>query len=318
MWHTRCKKYLFYLLPLLLLILIFLFPAQARNGAKNGLSLWFNVLLPTLLPFMILSDLIRRLRIIDRLCERISRKTGKNLYFLYPLLFGLLSGLPLGAKLTADAVRNGQLNKKQGQFLLTLCNNCSLMFLTAYVAGDQLQQPESGLLFLLFIPLASLLSAIIITIPNPFKNSSRISNKAAYPTRQISAASCSAPVPSDSFIRSVSGSIMDSFTVLTMVGGYVILFSVLAEFLLQINSLAILPLVASLEMTTGIRAVCASSLPPTAKLLLSAAAASFTGFSGIAQTLDVFSGSGLSARAYLLSRLLSALFTILLFCTFMT
>lgn len=318
MQRSHYIKYLFYLLPLLLLILIFLFPTQTRNGAENGLLLWFNVLLPALLPFMILSDLIRRLRIIDILCERISYKTGKNLYFLYPLLFGFLSGLPLGAKLTADAVRNGHLNQKQGQFLLTVCNNSSIIFLMAYVADSQLQRPESGPFFLLFIPLASLLSALIMSITNPLKNGSPAPDKTAHQASQISAASCSAPVPSDSFIRSVSSSIMDSFTVLTMVGGYVILFSILAEFLLQIESLAILPLVASLEMTTGIRAVCVSALPSAAKLILSAAAASFTGFSGIAQTLDVFSGSGLSASTYLISRLLSAFITVLLFSIFMT
>ena len=86
------QKKLLSLLPLLFLFLILLFPTQARNGASSGLLLWFNVLLPTLLPFMILSDLIRRLHIIDTLCNRIASRTGRNLYFLYPLLLGLLCG----------------------------------------------------------------------------------------------------------------------------------------------------------------------------------------------------------------------------------
>jgi len=128
------RKCLLYLLPLLFLLLILSFPSQVRNGAGNGLLLWFNVLLPTLLPFMILSDLIRRLHIVDSVCNRISLRTGRNLYFLYPLLLGLLCGLPLGAKLTAEAVRSEQLTRKQGQFLLAVCNNSSTMFLMGYVA----------------------------------------------------------------------------------------------------------------------------------------------------------------------------------------
>lgn len=323
------RKYFLYLLPFLFLLLILLFPAQARNGASNGLLLWFNVLLPTLLPFMILSDLIRRLHIIDTLCNRISARTGKNLYFLYPLLLGLLTGLPLGAKLTAEAIRSGQLSRQKGQFLLTVCNNSSTMFLMGYVAEVQLQRPELIGCFLLLVPLSSLLAAILQAALSTFfltvrrKNfsfhmrlSDTLHHNNTIPRTQFTSTHPSIVAHSlhtTSFIASVSSSIMDSFTVITQVGGFVILFSVLAEFVLLIDSPLVLPLVASLEITTGVRAVCTSALTENAKTILSAAAVSFTGLSGIAQTACVLSETGLSLMYYIISRLLSAVFCTMFF-----
>lgn len=306
------KKYLFYLLPIIFLVLILLFPSQARNGAASGLLLWFNVLLPTLLPFMILSDLIRRLHIVESVCHRISSRTGKNLYFLYPLSIGLLSGLPLGAKLTAEAVRSGQLSRKSGQFLLTVCNNSSTMFLMGYVAEVQLQRPELIVPFLLFVPLSSLLAVLLQTALSTFfvALSGTLQH---HDTVTAHSLSYTVTASSPSFIASVSSSIMDSFTVITQVGGFVILFSVLAEFVLLIDSPLTLPLVASLEITTGVRAVCASSLSENAKTILSAAAVSFTGLSGIAQTACVLSETGLSLMRYIISRLLSAAFCAMFF-----
>ena len=106
---------------------------------------------------------------------------------------------------------------------------------------------------------------------------------------------------------------MDSFTVLTQVGGFVILFSVLSEFVLLIDSPIALPLVASLEMTTGVRAVCVSDLSQNTKTILSAAAVSFTGLSGIAQTACVLSETGLSVFQYTISRIISAVLCVVFF-----
>ena len=315
MTRIPVRKSFLYFLPFLFLLLILLFPTQARNGASSGLLLWFNILLPTLLPFMILSDLIRRLHIVDTLCNRISSRTGKNLYFLYPLLLGLLTGLPLGAKLTAEAIRSGQLSRQKGQFLLTVCNNSSTMFLMGYVTEVQLQRPELIVPFLLFVPLSSLLAALLLTALSTFF-AALSGTLQHHDTVTAHLLSYTATASSPSFISSVSSSIMDSFTVITQVGGFVILFSVLAEFVLLIDSPLTLPLVASLEMTTGVRAVCASSLSENAKTILSAAAVSFTGLSGIAQTACVLSETGLSLTHYIVSRILSAAFCIILFCIF--
>lgn len=49
--------------PILFLILLLSFPALAVEGAANGLLLWFNVILPTLAPFIICTQAIDRVHV---------------------------------------------------------------------------------------------------------------------------------------------------------------------------------------------------------------------------------------------------------------
>lgn len=51
--RTLMKKSILPVIPVLILILLLMRPALAFDGAKSGLLLWFNVVLPTLLPFML-------------------------------------------------------------------------------------------------------------------------------------------------------------------------------------------------------------------------------------------------------------------------
>ena len=57
---------------LLFLCCLLAFPSAALSGAKNGLLLWFNQVLPSLLPFLILSTLF----LSTGLSDSIARKTA--------------------------------------------------------------------------------------------------------------------------------------------------------------------------------------------------------------------------------------------------
>ena len=52
------KKSILPILPILTLILLLTHPALSFTGAKNGLLLWWSVVLPTLLPFMLCSTVL--------------------------------------------------------------------------------------------------------------------------------------------------------------------------------------------------------------------------------------------------------------------
>lgn len=81
-------------------------PDLLAKSAANGLYLWYHSVLPTLLPFGILSGIILRTGMYDAILERISPFL-KGIYPLrpplfYPLIAGYLFGFPLGSKLCAD------------------------------------------------------------------------------------------------------------------------------------------------------------------------------------------------------------------------
>ena len=51
----------------------------------------------------------------------------------YVFLLGLLTGYPMGAKLTADLYYAGKISRQEAEYLLTFCNNPSPAFLITYV-----------------------------------------------------------------------------------------------------------------------------------------------------------------------------------------
>ena len=92
-------------LVLFLLSFMFFAPETALSAAREGLLLWFRTLLPSLLPFMILSNFLISFNCIEKLLSPL-RKIWAVLFGLSPcgayvLLLGTLCGYPMGAKLTA-------------------------------------------------------------------------------------------------------------------------------------------------------------------------------------------------------------------------
>ncbi|WP_139241132.1 transporter [Anaerocolumna jejuensis] len=289
---------------LLFLALILAFPASSYQGAKKGLLLWFNTLLPTLLPFMILSNLIVYMRITAPLSRilypvfhRIFRVSKNG---CYPVLIGFLSGIPVGAKTTADMMERGELSASEGQYLLGLCNNASPMFIMSYISLTQLNKPDIRLILLLILYSSALVSALLWKALTGSK-------------RKVSALSLSSenPAPVDTGSRfdfkKVDKSIMDAFDIITRVGGYVILFSISAQIFSDIgshNGLFKLLILGFLEITTGINKISTSALSMDMKIALITMITAFGGLSGMAQTNSVISNTRLSIHTYMFQKLL--------------
>ena len=131
------KKFIITVSTLLFLCLLLVFPKIALIGATRGLLLWFNTILPTLLPFLIISNLIMQFQITDCLTTFLYPTLGKLLRIskagCYPMIIGMLSGYPVGAKACADLVKNKEISREEGQFLLCFCNNASPMFIISYI-----------------------------------------------------------------------------------------------------------------------------------------------------------------------------------------
>ena len=51
----------------------------------------------------------------------------------YAVLFGLLCGYPMGAKLTSDLYASRKISRREAQYLLTFTNHASPMFISSYL-----------------------------------------------------------------------------------------------------------------------------------------------------------------------------------------
>ena len=139
----KYKNKLFKGFVLFFFILMFLFPYASYKGASTGLMLWFINVLPSLLPFIIISNLMVQLGIAGKISRILYPLLGRLFKVspegCYPILLGFLSGLPMGAKGTADLVATGKISKKEGNFLLSMCNNASPIFIMSFIGINQLR-----------------------------------------------------------------------------------------------------------------------------------------------------------------------------------
>ena len=119
--------------PILLLIALLLSPAAALSGAKQGLSLWWSSVFPSLLPSFICLKLAQKLGLL-----RLTARHPKG-RLAAVIGFSLVSGAPNGAKLLCALVEEGSLSARNGSRLLPLVNCVSPVFLLSIIASDLLK-----------------------------------------------------------------------------------------------------------------------------------------------------------------------------------
>lgn len=292
-----------------LMLLFFLFPVAAFQGARTGLLLWFHQVLPSLLPFLILSNLILSCG-IHRSLGRLLFPVFSRLFSLtasgcYALLLGCLSGLPLSAKVISDLYEKGELTKREGILLLTLCSNPSPMFLISYVAVSQLALPEHPYLVLLLVFGSALLSHLT------FRLLFRTEKNA------LTAPPSPCDLPQELSFSTIDSCIMNGFEVAAKIGGYIVLFSIVSSIYEVLTAalpgtlLTLLP-ISVLEITTGIRALCSGQLSASVRLTMVVACCNLGGLSVFAQTKSVLSSCLLPFRQFVHIKLLQTLLGLLL------
>lgn len=277
-------------------ILFVLFPNNVSQGAKMGLNLWFYTVLPALLPFMIFSDFLVRKNITEYISNAVypifSRILGLSHAGCYPAVIGLLSGYPLGAKTTAMLYEKKIISRNEAKYLLTFCNNASPMFLLEYMGLGCM-----GLKYPAVIPVLVYLSAFLGTFLSglrPGRYMGYDSEKEEKQKEEISV------------MTAVDESILGSFITLTKVGGYIILFSILAkivEDICPVSSNIKYLLTGFLEITTGGEMIARGNMNPVWKKIVLTALTAFGGLSSVAQTASVLNGTDLSTVWYLKAKI---------------
>jgi len=293
----------FFIITLFFVMLIF--PDAVFSGACKGLLLWFNTVLPTLLPFLIISNILINTSAINLLVHLTSpilcRFFNTTSYGSFAVLCGFLCGYPIGGKITSDLYVTGKISKPEATYLLSFCNNTSPMFIIGYIVHQTFKSDSLTLLTLGILIISPVLCSFIFRkIFLPVK--SRIISK------------------NTSHIVNTTASLFDdciinSFETLTKIGGYIIVFTVFTEVFItafHTSDTFINLLLSTLEITTGISLINSLQLPFSVKYIAILALTSFGGWCSIAQTYSVLKESRLSIKYYIIEKLVTALVTSLL------
>ena len=274
------------------MILYFLiYPQNALMASRRGLTLWFEQILPTLLPFSVISYIVLHSNLFSHPAHE------KKHSFLriqpeewYVIFCGFLFGFPIGSKLSADLYEHHRIVKKRAQILACFTNNLSPVFVTS-VLVNQLHFSSVVPFFLLLygIPLCICLALLSFIKPERFVHEKKASRF------QLN-------------MQIVDAGIINGFETLIKICGYIMMFSIFAEIAQSIpygSSFPKLVLTGCLEVTNGISALSQFSCNHFQKYLLTVLFLALNGISGLFQTASLLSVSNLSIKQYLKMKLMA-------------
>ncbi len=270
------KKFKDNLLLLVLLAVfasILLFSKDIKSSVIDSCNLWFKNLVPSMLPLYILLDLA------------INCGLSRNLFYLFKtnsvmlVLISLIGGTPGNAKYIKEFYQSGSISKDLGEYLLTFAYSPNPLFILAIAPNLKFAFAVLGCLyamnfmnFLLFRP----------------KFRDRASREA---TRE--------PQP---FSQVLENSISKSFSVLVLVLGIVVVYSIMNT-LLKIYHLDSIFVSSLFEMTNALAIIRLAG----SNFWWFTFACQFAGFSIHTQIKSILEGTDLSYRYFLLGRLVASL-----------
>ena len=326
-------------------LLIILFPRETIAAAQEGLLLWFNNVLPSLLPFVAGANLLMGLGaahflavLLEPFMQTVFGVSGSG---GFAMAVGIMSGYPVGAKVTAELREKGTLTQSEAQRMASLASNAGPLFIIGAVANGMFKSTAAGWFLLTAHYGGAILAGLLFRFLSP-----RATHRAAMPARHIlpSAIKSMAEArrkdgrPFGSILKQ---SVADTMETLLHVGGYIVLFGVIVKALELLGvpaaiESAAFPLTSrlglshgllsglftgALEMTNGARQTAVFGTTKEG-LLAAAAVISWGGLSVHAQALGFVSRTDIKAAPYLVSKLIHAgmavLFGFLMFPFFET
>ena len=329
-------------LCVLFIICIVVFSKTAVESALNGLLLWSTIVVPSLFPFFVSSELMNSIgltRAAGVLLEPVMRP-----FFNVPgcasfaLALGIASGYPVGAKITADLRKNGSLSKCEAERLLAFTNNSGPLFIIGAVGTGMFGSSVIGV----FLYLCHLLSSLTVGLIFRFykmrqpenrkcsgylkaagQNRTKPPRKTVMKIKSLFAAEIN---KKRDFGELLGSAIKNSVSTILVIGGFIVLFSVIISLL---NETGIIGTIAGsisrlieplfpryqlkvllsgvfggiFEITTGSRLISrVSSVPLALKLPAVSFLIGWAGLSVHFQVMSIVSETDMDIRPYLLGK----------------
>lgn len=327
----RANVALLIMISLFLVICIVIFPSECIAAAKDGLNDWLDIIVPSLLPFMIGSNILLRTGILKPLsdfCNPVTHKLfGSSGNLIYIFISSALSGYPMGAKLSGDMYQSGTITHNDAVRIVNATSISGPLFISGAVATSILKNPAVAE----FIYFPHIISALVTAM---------LFHVFVYPKSMREAPRLRTGKPEKINIRVgkvLNDSIMNSLSTIGMIGGFIILFSVFTTIMEKLNVFSFLGFIISpvfqllhldlslspalltgiLEMSNGCIAL--GSIPGlmTQKILVATLIITFSGLSILFQTYSVMSLGGIKNRYFIPVKITQSIIAVLLCVVFL-
>ena len=334
------KQLISFYLPAILAVFLtvgmIFFPKEAFEASLSGLAIWWNIVFPALLPFFVFSQLLIGLGVVHFLgvlLEPIMRPLfnvpGAGSFVL---AMGLASGYPIGAVLTTQLREQNLCSKVEAERLLSFTNTADPLFMFGAVAVGMLHAPHTGMIIAITHYASSLTLGIIMRFYRnkaEGKQNKKIqrSIKPGILRRALEALAHARQKDSRPFGKMLGEAIIQSVNTLLLVGGFIMLFSVI---LTMMDLSGIITLIATpvsrllgllgmdpsfspslirgifeldlgCQMTGTLKGVALGE-----KLVIVSAIIAWSGLSVLAQVASIVSSTDISVAPYVFARMIHA------------
>ncbi|MBG9793415.1 nucleoside recognition domain-containing protein [Paenibacillus dendritiformis] len=305
----------------LLVLCIIAYPDKSFQASLQGLKVWWTIIFPALLPFLILSEMLKAYGwvhgigvLLDPLMRTLFRLPGIG---GWAWSVGWTAGYPAGAEAVVRLRKDNELSRLEAERLLGLTHAASPIFMIAVVGVGFLQQAELGLVIAVVHWVSSLLMMLIVRWAGAFHPAAdripmrRTASAAPKPLwkRMLQAMEQAHRRDGRAFGRLLGDAVTSSVQTLMMIGGYIMMFSVIVQVLrLAIpQEFGAYLLNGLLEVNLGAYSLGSAAFrSPLIQTALIGAVIAWSGISAHLQVHSLTRGTDLRYSRFLLMRLLHA------------
>jgi len=292
---------------LFFVILLIVIPENSIQHFAQGIVIWATKILPALLPFFILTKLLSYTTFTSTVGKFLSPITQK-LYGVggvsgYVYIMSILSGYPVGAKLTADLYKSNNITKRQAYTISSFTSTSGPLFIIGTVGIGFFGSYRIGLIVLISHFVSALLNGLLYRNKEEFNS---IHNLSQASRKNI-----------------LNDSMTESIQSIMVVGGFIALFYMGLQLLLTINAFS-LPVImleklginsnlttavtsGIIEVTSGALALSQCALNQNTICILLSFLISFGGLSIHAQAYCFLKEFGMRYSKFLLQKITHAI-----------
>lgn len=310
----KTNSFILGILITFVMLMLAINPDRYMQSCLSGINMWGLSVLPALFPFFFFSGILTKLQILDILGKKLS-KTMQKLFHtsgasgvIY--ILSILSGYPVGAKITSDLYQKGVLSQVEVVRINAFASTSGPLFIIGTVGVGMMNNQTVGIILLLSHLLGALLNGLL------YRN---------YKYSQTS--KCINIQNTSNINNTISSTLYDSITAILIVGGYIVIANILIDML---NDIGITHLLANcvnsisnffgcrydigsglcnglLEITRGCKDLSETNLPTSILTPLICGLISWGGVSIQFQALTFLQKCNISSKFYVLQKLTQSL-----------
>lgn len=293
------KKILYLLLLSIIIFLLLINSFEIIESIKFSFSICINNLFPSLIPFMLLSNILIQYNFINDLSSMFNKlmklfKVNKNCSFAF--IMSMLSGTPSNAKYLSDMYNNNLININDIKKCINFCHFTNPIFILGTIGYSFLNNKKLGLIILI----SHYLSAFLLGLFNKKDNLVYIENKINKENKN--------------FISILNKSIINTSNTLLLILGIITTFLIITTLIDKIffisNNFKFI--YGFIELTQGLKYLSLSNFSIELKTILSTFLISFGGLCIHIQVFSILENKKIRYLPYLISRIIHSIISSLI------